>query len=64
MIQKIAEYRKALAAFLVPALTVLAPATADGVVTPEEWIWVAIAALGTSALVAVLPNEPSDGSTV
>lgn len=56
MIDKINEYRKAVAALLVPALLTLAPAVADGVVTVEEWIWVVVAALGTSSAVAMIPN--------
>lgn len=57
MVDKIAEYRKAIAAFLVPALVVLGAALVDGVVTLQEWIAVAIAALGTSTVVGVVPNE-------
>lgn len=57
MFEKINEYRKAIAAFLVPGLTVLGASLADGVVTPQEWIAVAIAALGTSVVVGAIPNE-------
>lgn len=57
MIQKINEYRKAIAAFIVPALVVLAASLEDGVVTAPEWIAVAIAALGTSSIVAAVPNS-------
>lgn len=57
MIDKINEYRKAIAALLVPALLTLAPAVADGAVTVEEWIWVIVAALGTSSAVAMIPNK-------
>lgn len=60
MIDKISEYRKAVAAFLVPALIVLGAALEDGVVTAPEWIAVAIAALGTSAVVAAVPNRPAE----
>lgn len=65
MIDKIAQYRKALAAFLVPALTVLGAALIpdqDGqvIVTASEWVGVAIAALGTSAAVAAIPNALTD----
>lgn len=56
MIDKIAEYRKAIAAFVVPALIVLAASFADGTVTVQEWIAVAIAALGTSVAVGAIPN--------
>ena len=61
MIQKIKEYRKAIAAFTVPALVVLGAALADGVVSPQEWIAVAIAALGTSVAVGYVPNAGTDG---
>lgn len=54
---KIAEYRKAIAAFIVPPLVVLGGALTDGVVTGPEWIAVAIAAFGTSAAVAAIPND-------
>lgn len=57
MIEKIAEYRKAVAAFLVPALVVLGAALADGAVTAEEWIAVVVAALGSSAAVYAVPNK-------
>ena len=57
MIDKIAEYRKAIAAFLAPALVVLGASLADGVVTLQEWIAVAIAALGTSVAVGAIPNQ-------
>lgn len=57
MIDKIAEYRKAIAAFVVPALVVLGSSLADGVVTAQEWIAVAIAALGTSVAVGAVRNE-------
>ncbi len=60
MIDKISQYRKAIAAFVVPALVTLAGALTDGVVTPEEWIWVAIAALGTGGIVAGVPNAITD----
>lgn len=60
MIDKISQYRKAIAAFVVPALVTLAGALTDGVVTPEEWIWVAIAALGTGGIVTAVPNAITD----
>lgn len=60
MINKISQYRKAIAAFVVPALVTLAGALTDGVVTPEEWIWVAIAALGTGGIVTAVPNALTD----
>lgn len=57
MFEKISEYRKAIAAFLVPALGVLAIALTDGVVTAEEWVQIVIAALGTAGVVYAVPNE-------
>lgn len=57
MLEKIAEYRKAIAAFLVPALVVLGSALLDGNVTAAEWISIAIAALGTSVTVGAVPND-------
>lgn len=68
MIDKIAEYRKAIAALLVPALLVLGASLlpdALGVVevTATEWVAIAIAALGTSAVVGAVPNAPSTGAT-
>jgi len=60
MIDKIAEYRKAIAAFLVPALVVLGASLADGVVSPQEWVAIVIAALGTSAVVGAVPNRVAE----
>ena len=57
MIQKIAEYRKAIAAFIVPALVVFGAALADGIISPQEWVAVLIAALGTSVAVGTVPNR-------
>ena len=67
MIDKLAEYRKALAALLVPALLVLGASLlpdALGVVevTATEWVAIAIAALGTSVAVGAVPNAPYSGS--
>jgi hypothetical protein len=61
--EKIAEYRKAIAGLVVPALLVLGGSVteaSDGgsTVTAYEWIIIAIAALGTSTLVGVIPNKP------
>jgi hypothetical protein len=57
MLDKIAEYRKAIAAILVPALATLAPALEDGYVSPQEWVWIVIAALGTGAVVGMVRNR-------
>ncbi len=56
MLDKLTQYRKALAAILVPALIVLGAALVDGVVTWQEWVAIAIAGLGTGAAVAGVPN--------
>ena len=56
MLEKLSQYRKALAAFLVPGLTVLGYSLADGVVTWQEWIAVAIASLSAGAAVTAIPN--------
>lgn len=66
MLDKIAEYRKALAGILVPGLTVLGLALTDASpggasVTPAEWVAVALAALGTGTAVAAVPNRTSTG---
>jgi hypothetical protein len=61
MIQKIKEYKKAIAAFIVPALVVLGAALADGAVSPQEWVAIAIAAFGTSVAVGGVRNaEPGE----
>jgi len=60
--QKIAEYRKAIAAVLVPALVVLGAALADGVVSGQEWVAIVVAALGTGGAVAVISNRKPAGS--
>ena len=57
MFDKISEIRKAVAAFLVPALVVLAASLVDGAVTANEWVQIAIAALGTAGVVYAVPNE-------
>jgi long-subunit acyl-CoA synthetase (AMP-forming) len=66
MIEKIGEYRKAIAAFLVPALIALGVALiadSSGVVavTAAEWVGIAIAALGTSAVVTGVSNDTYTG---
>lgn len=60
-IEKLAEYRKAIAAFLVPALIVLgASLTGDSAggsaVTASEWVTIVIAALGTGGVVVSVEN--------
>lgn len=63
MITRLGEYRKAVAAFLVPALVSLSWALADGRVSWQEWCAVAIAALGTPLAVGALTNDPYTGGT-
>lgn len=65
-VDKVGEYRKAIAAFVVPALVVLGAALlpdADGtvVVTLNEWVGIAIAALGTTTAVGLVKNDPYTG---
>jgi hypothetical protein len=60
--ERVAEYRKAIAGFLVPALAVLGTslfAGSDGgtTITASEWVTIAIAALGTSSAVAIVSNR-------
>lgn len=60
------EYRKAIAALLVPPLALLGVALTDasdggGAVTGPEWVNIAIAALLGTTAVALIPNEPQAG---
>jgi len=64
MVNKINEYRKAIAAFLVPALVALAGALADGAISAQEWVSIAIAALGTSLAVGAIANKSAAGDTL
>lgn len=61
MFDKLAEYRKAIAGFITPGIVVviasLAPASDSGAaVTLSEWLYVALAILGTGTIVAAVPN--------
>lgn len=56
-IHKLAPYRKAVVAFVVGGLTVLYTALIDGVVSPQEWVGVALGAFGTPAAVWRFPNK-------
>lgn len=58
MLDRIASYRKAIAALLAAPLAVLGAALTDGTVTGPEWVAVALAALGTGAAVYAVPNAP------
>ena len=63
MIEKIAPYWKAVVAFVVPGLALLATfITGDegfGSVTTTEWIAVAVAVLGTPLAVFAVANKPT-----
>lgn len=48
-------YAKAIVAVLTAALTVLASAITDNVITPNEWVMIALEALGAIGVYAV-PN--------
>lgn len=59
---RIAEYRKAIAALAIPALVVVVSSLQGGSdggtsITVAEWVTIVIAALGTSGLVAAVPNR-------
>jgi len=63
--EKLAEYRKAIAGFLTPGIVVvisaLAPASdGGGAITVSEWLYVALAVLGTGTIVAAVPNTITD----
>jgi hypothetical protein len=62
MLEKIATYRKAIAALLVAPLAVLGGALTDGTVTGPEWVAIALAALGTGAAVYAVPNAPQEAA--
>lgn len=64
--ERVAEVRKAIAGFVVPALVVLGGALTDGSpggshVTAGEWLLVLIASLGTGATVYQARNAPAQG---
>jgi hypothetical protein len=55
----IAPYRKAILASLVAGLTVLWGVLADDLVTPQEWVAIALGFLGAGGGVYAVPNEDS-----
>lgn len=62
ILDKLSEYRKAIAALLVPPLALLGVALTAGsdgrdAVTPTEWVGIAIAALTGSLVVYAIPNK-------
>ena len=50
-------YAKAIAGAIVAALTALATALGDEVVTPVEWITVAVAAITALGVIWAVPNK-------
>lgn len=61
MLDKLAEYRKAIAAFATPGIIIiiasLAPVSDGGEkITIAEWLYVILAVLGTGAAVTAIPN--------
>lgn len=61
MLDKLAEYRKAIAGFITPGIVIiiasLAPASDGGsTITISEWLYVILAVLGTGTAVAAIPN--------
>lgn len=61
MLDKLAEYRKAIAAFATPGIIIviasLAPVSDGGEkITLAEWLYVILAVLGTGAAVTAIPN--------
>ena len=61
MFDKLAEYRKAIAAFATPGIIIiiasLTPASDGGsTITISEWLYVILAILGTGTIVAAVPN--------
>lgn len=57
LLARLAPYRKAVVAFLVGGLTVAWTALADGAVSPQEWVGIALGALGTPASVYAVANR-------
>lgn len=55
----IAQYAKAIAAVVSAAATALGTAASDGVITTEEWVGVAIAAVLAGVAVYRVPNAPA-----
>lgn len=55
--QKIAEYRKAIAAFVVPVLGAVGIALTDGTISLPEWLVIAAVALGSPLAVGAVANR-------
>jgi F0F1-type ATP synthase membrane subunit c/vacuolar-type H+-ATPase subunit K len=62
-VKTLSQYYKAVAGALIAGLTALGTAAADGHVTKEEWIGIALAVLATSTGVGIVTNAPSPKDT-
>ena len=51
------RYAKAIVAFLVGGLAVAYTALIDGAISPQEWVGIALGALGSPAAVYAVPNK-------
>lgn len=61
---RVSRYWKAVAAALAAGLGALATAAQDDVISMQEWVTVAIAALGALGVTWAVPNRtPKDGDT-
>ena len=59
----LAPYVKALTGGLVSGLTSAATALTDGIVTPVEWVTIALAFILGTGVVYAVPNYPKDQTT-
>lgn len=57
MLTTILRYAKAVAGGLAAGAAALTPALADNVVTPTEWVTIALAVLVGAGVVAAVPNQ-------
>lgn len=57
LLARLAPYRKAVVALLVGGLSVAWTALADGSVSPQEWVGIALGALGVPAAVYRATND-------
>lgn len=60
---RLARYRKAIAAYLIPPLVaagaaVLPDSPGGGAITPYEWIAIAVAGISCGTVVLAVPNKP------
>lgn len=54
------RYAKGIVAVLIAGLTVLASAITDNVITPSEWVNIALACVGAVGVYAVPNKRPED----